>query len=169
MRSLSQKTVFAILMAALFVLCIILAIETELSLGWMIGGYIVVFGATFVFLYVRFAPVVIVGTIVLLLTAYLIYKIGGTEVERKFRGFSATIGAVAAIVTVLMLQMGWVKPHQENTTGSADYAKQQQALYQQEKGGVQNYAQQQQALHEQEKARQAGQGGQGQGQNQGPG
>lgn len=166
MRSLSQKTVFAILMGAMFVFAIILAIEMKLNFGWMVGGYFVVLAASIVFLYIRFAPVVIVGTIALLLSGYLMFKFGN-----EGTGKSVAIGAIAAIATALMLQMGWVKPHEENTTKSGDYMKQQQALYQQEKGGVQNYAQQQQALYEQEKARQAGQGGQGpgQGQNQGPG
>jgi hypothetical protein len=157
MRPLSQKTVFAILMGAMFVFAIILAIELKLNFAWILGGYVIVFGAAFTFLYVRFAPVVIIGTIVLLLCGYLLIKFGS-----EGAGKSVSIGAIAAIATVLMLQMGWVKPHMENTTQSTDYAQQQQALYQQEKGGVQNYAQQQQALYEQEKARQA-QGGQGQG------
>lgn len=167
MRSLSQRTVFAILMAAMFIFCIILALETSLSFGWMVGGYVVVFGAAFTFMYVRFAPVVMIGTIALLLSAYLIYKIGGTAEERKGRGLSASIGAIAAIASVLMLQMGWVKPHQESVPKHSDYVQEQKKLYEQEKGGG-DYASQQRAQYEQEKARQA-QPPEGSGQSKPPG
>ncbi len=157
MKALSQKTVFAILMAAMFCFCIILALETKFQFGWMVGGFALAFVVSFVFLYIRLAPLVIAGSIALILVGYLLFKIGDPEI-RQIRGISAAIGAISAIVCVLMLQMGWVKPSQE-TTGSADYVKQQQAIYQQEKGGNVDYLTQQRALYEQEKAKQAQGGG----------
>jgi hypothetical protein len=155
MMALSRKTVFAILMGAMFAFAIILAIEFKksLSFGWMVGGFFGAFGVAFVFLYVRAAPVVIAGTILLVLGGYLLWKFGDAGT-----GKSVAIGAMAGLLIVILLQFGWVKPHMDTMTGASDYHKQQQAIYEQEKKGGLSYAEQQKALYEEEKARKA-QGG----------
>lgn len=153
MKQLSQRTVFAVLIGALLFFLVIMVIELDFKLGWMLAGFGVVAVAGFVFLYMRFAPLVIAGTLGLLVGGYLLYKFGDKGI-----GMSAGVGAIAAIILLLLFQVGWV-----GKTGYSDYVKDQKAIFEKEQGGGLSYAQQQQALYDQQKARE------GQGGPQGPG
>ncbi|GEM_PF-5884197 len=151
MKQFSPRTVFAILMAAVLFFCFILVVELkkdlDIRLGWMIAGFGVTFLAGFILLYIRLTPVVILGTLGVFALAYVVYKF-----FNKGIGLSSGVGAVVAVLFLLLFQFGWMKG-----TGHSDYVKEQKAIFEKEQGGSQNYAQQQQTRYEQEKDRQ-GQG-----------
>lgn len=151
MKSASVRMVFAILIAVVLFAAFVAVIDPNVNykgervqIKWLLAGFGVVFVAGFILLYIRFTPVVIVGTLALLGMAYFLWRAGD-----KGMTLSACAGAIVSIVLLLFFQVGWVKK-----TGYSDYVKDQQAIF--EKG--QNYAQQQQARYEQEKDRE-GKGG----------
>lgn len=152
MKPFQMKTVFAILVAAMFCICVILAIEGKAKFLHMAAGYAVCFGVSFVVLYMRAALFVIAAAVVLILGSYLAIRWGWG---------SAGYGAIAGIATVAMMQFGWVGPHTKEGFQHDDYVKQQKAVYEQEKsgGGVENYAAQQKAQYEKEKARKEAEAG----------
>lgn len=154
MKPLESKTIFAILIAAMFCFCVIYAIEGGANFLHMLVGFVVAFGVTFVVMYMRFAPLVIAAAVVLILGCYGAIKAGWG---------SAGIGAFCGIATVMLLQFGWVGPHMKEgtTAGAEDYMKQQKAIHEQEKAGGGDYAAQQRALYEQEKAKKAAEAGGG--------
>ncbi len=134
MNALPLKAVFGIVIAAMFAGCVILARESpDVRFLPMFLGYFVCFAMAFVVMYMRFTPLIIGAAVVFLLACYGAYKIEWSE---------AIIGAAAGILTVVMMQFGWVRPHMKG----------QQAIHGREMEEGLNYAEKQKALYEKDKA-----------------
>ena len=143
-NALPLKAVFGIVIAAMFAGCVILAIESEnVRFLPMFLGYFVCFAMAFVVMYMRFTPLIIGAAVVFLLACYGAYKIEWSE---------AIIGAAAGILTVVMMQFGWVRPHMKDSFEHDDYVKGQQAIHGREKEEGLSYTEQQKALYEKDKA-----------------
>jgi predicted membrane protein len=119
----SRKSLFGIIIAVLIFGAILLSIETSISLWQMPVGFVIAWFLFLGFANTRNAFFLLVMTLVLLLTIYLIIK---------YSLFGIIWGGIVGAATGFLMHFGWITAHQPFSR--ADYIKEQEAIKRGRKG-----------------------------------
>jgi len=122
----AMRLVFAVVIAAIFFGCVLLSIEGKMSFLQISAGFFTVAIAGFVLANMRLPILYAVAALVCMVMIYVAYKM---------QWQASVYGALAGLLVVALVQIGWIGADQRTLFKREDYAKEQARIREQEGQG----------------------------------